>query len=85
MELTNKYHLHNRVEFFVHHSEINSKNDVKKVVDDIFKKQKITPLVMDLPKWSPKLLKSKSEKQKREMRKKWRMQVKSLNWLPLFF
>jgi len=81
MTLAEKYHLHQRTEFFVHHSEVSSKADINQVVDDIFKRQKIKSLTIDIPKWNPKLLKNKSEKQKRDIRKKWRAQVKTLNYL----
>ena len=79
--ISDKYHLLNRAEFFVHHNEIDHKSDLNKLVNQLFDKQKIKPLFIKLPTWNPKGFKSKSDKQKREIRKERRSQAKQLNYL----
>jgi len=83
MKLTNrdKYHLHSRTEFFVHHIEIVKTDDCEKAVDAIFKKQKLEPLEFKLPKWNPEANKKLSQKQRMERNKKWRKEVGEINAL----
>jgi uncharacterized protein (DUF1800 family) len=63
----------------MHHTDIEERNSIDKAVDAIFKKQQFKELKMSLPKWDPAAHKKKSEKQKREIRKKWREQAADLN------
>lgn len=73
------YHLHNRAEFFVHHDEIKEIKSIDKAVDAIFKKQVVTDLDYNLPKWDGEGFKKLSEKKKREKRQSWREHVKEIN------
>ena len=77
----NKYHLYQRSMFFTHSKNMLDNEKRSKVVDDIFKIQTIKPLFIKLPKWNPKSFKSKSEKQKRDIKKQRRDQAKKLNYL----
>ena len=79
--LQEKYHLYNRAEFFVHNKDVNHNDDLKRTLENLFDKQNIKPLFIKLPKWDPKSFKTKSEKQKREIRKERRQQTKTLNYL----
>lgn len=83
MKLTSKdkYHLHARAEFFVHHNSIVKTDDLTKAIEQIFKNQKVTDLEFDLPKWNPEARKKMSQKQKMEQNKKWREQVGQINAL----
>ena len=83
MKLTtkDKYHLHARTEFFVHHSSIVKTDDSVKAVEQILKKQILADLEFDLPKWNPEARKKMSQKQKMEQNKKWRQQVGEINAL----
>jgi uncharacterized protein (DUF1800 family) len=79
--LQEKYHLYNRAEFFIHNRDINHNDELERIIENLFDKQKIKPLFIKLPKWDPKSFKTKSEKQKREIRKERRQQTKTLNYL----
>ncbi|MEO9534236.1 MAG: DUF1800 domain-containing protein [Crocinitomicaceae bacterium] len=83
MKLTikDKYHLHARTEFFVHHVNMVKTDDSEKAIDQILKKQKTDPLEYKLPKWNPESRKKMSQKQKMEQNKKWRQQVGEINAL----
>jgi uncharacterized protein (DUF1800 family) len=83
MKLTtkDKYHLHARTEFFVHHNAVVKTDDPIKAVDQIFKKQKSEDLEYKLPKWNPESRKKMSQKQKMAQNKEWRQQVGKINGL----
>lgn len=74
-----KYHLHQRAEFFVHHDEIDPNTSLEKDVERIFDKQKFRELSMDISKWDPESMKKLSEKKKREKRKQFREQSAQFN------
>lgn len=78
---TDKYHLHARTEFYVHHNEIVKTDDPERAVESIFKKQQVEDLEFKLPKWNPEARKRLSQKQKMEQNKKWRQQVGEINGL----
>lgn len=78
---TDRYHLYQRTSFFVHHQDMDLKSPKEKVVDQLLQKQSFKILEIDLP--DPITFqaefKKKSEKKKREIRKQFRQDTKTLN------
>ncbi len=79
MELKERYHLHQRAQFFTHHGELNLGDSVEEEVDKIFENQVFKKLEINLPKYNPKALKKLSAKKKQERFKEYRQQCKELN------
>ena len=74
-----KYHLYRRACFFEHSANMHKSEEAEKIVDAIFKEQKITPLTIDIPEWSESVAKKSKGKKGQALRKKWRKDVQVLN------
>ncbi len=75
------YHFHARAQFFAHHSEINPKHDVSKMVDSLFKKQNIQTLCIELPEWDAKKFRAMAMKDRKAQVKLFKKNVDELNGL----
>jgi len=77
------YHFHARAQFFVHESEINPNHDVSKMVDTLFKKQKIEKLCIKLPEWDNQKLRAQAKRNRKAQRELAVKKVDELNalWL----